>query len=142
MSETPAIGTPPEPDRTTRWLRAAQVSLYRLIAVALMLGALLLWSRFFGFGVGFALTDTAERGTVLALAALLPVAALGLWLVHAWGAVLWLAAAALHAAAVWYGAWPATGYALAFNLVAAALFAALLVALAVHGSRARRLNAT
>ena len=142
MRDMPAIGAAADPDRGTRALSGLRTAFSRIMAVVLFIFAIAVWGRIAGlpFGEPFSAIDTAPRIWLGIFAALLPLAGQGLWLEHAWGRVLWLAAVALHVAAIANGWWPAgwSALALLFHAVTVGLFAALEIAALFDHRRRRR----
>lgn len=69
----------------------------RMVAAACLYFAFKIWSDLIGYGSGGALRidllDTDQQAAVATLAALYPVAAIGLWLRGSWGPVVWTVAA-------------------------------------------------
>ncbi|MBD9371767.1 hypothetical protein IB238_03810 [Rhizobium sp. ARZ01] len=70
----------------------------RLMAVVCLWFALQYWAMLTGFSLGgrgrFDLLPPAWKAAATALAVMYPVAAVGLWLLAPWGAVVWVLAAA------------------------------------------------
>ena len=142
MTPERPLGAPLPPDRTSRVVATAFRAWATTLAVFLLAAALAVWLRLLDGG-GTQL-DAATRGWHVALlgafAVLLPLAALGTWLVQSWGVVLWLLAVALHALSVWLG-WAddgANGPVMAFNALALALFAPLQIARVWDATRVAR----
>jgi Family of unknown function (DUF6163) len=78
--------------RKRRWTRLL-IFYLRCLALLCMVRGLIDWSRILGF-IGsedqFLLTPLVGQASLVLLAVLSCVAAVGLWLTSAWGAVLWL----------------------------------------------------
>jgi fatty acid desaturase len=78
--------------RKRRWTRLLIVYL-RALALLCLVRSLMDWSLILGF-IGepdqFVQTGMAAQATIVLLAVLSAVAAVGLWLTSGWGAVLWL----------------------------------------------------
>jgi Family of unknown function (DUF6163) len=88
---------PAEETDTGRWTRRLVLFL-RVMAGVSMLKGLYHWSRVCGIGVGpnegFEFHSIAWQTATVFFAVIDLVAAVGLWLAAAWGAVIWLTAAA------------------------------------------------
>jgi len=78
-------------DRTARWTRRLVLFL-RVMAGVSMLKGLYHWARICGIGVGdpFEYHSIAWQTATVFFAVIDLVAAVGLWLAAAWGAVIWL----------------------------------------------------
>ncbi|MEP3436402.1 MAG: DUF6163 family protein [Hoeflea sp.] len=107
------IGTAPEAG--TGALEASFRLFVRLVALSCLVAGLQYWGRLIGYSDGgmsrFDLLPTYWQFASAALAVLLPVAAVGLWMQVSWGPVIWVVAAGseiiMHKAfPLWYGERP------------------------------------
>ncbi len=107
------IGTAPEAG--TGALEASFRLFMRLVALSCLIAGLQYWGRLIGLSDGgmsrFDLIPSYWRFAASALAVLLPVAAVGLWMQVSWGPVIWVVAAGaeiiMHKGfPLWYGERP------------------------------------
>ena len=111
---------------------AGRVSLLRLVALAYVAFAIMVWARLLGVDLGFMRpgTDGPAQAVAVVLAVLCPVTAVGLWSLAAWGQVVWAITMAVHAAAILNG-WPLVeepGIVLTFHIACVTTFALLVLA--------------
>ena len=144
MKDVPAIGDPPPLDRTGDLVSTIHRAFSQVVGLFLLAATVVLWARIFGLdwglGSSFAEARPAVRSNMAALAALLPIAALGMWQASAWGVILWLLAVALHVVGVLLG-WSEgrhVGPVLGFHLVSLSLLVVVETARAWDGRRRRR----
>ena len=111
------IGTAPEAD--TGALEASFRLFMRLVALSCLVAGLQYWGRLIGLSDGgmsrFDLIPYYWQLASAALAVLLPVAAVGLWMQVSWGPVIWVVAAGseivMHKGfPLWYGERPVAGH--------------------------------
>ena len=127
MRDMPAIGAAPDPDRATRTIAGLRTAFARTLALLLSAVTLVVWARIAGLALpalGLDVEGTAGWAFRLALAFLLPLAVVGLWLSQPWGRVLWLASVAIHLVAM-VGSGDLSGWALlafVFHAVTLGLF--------------------
>lgn len=107
------IGTAPEAG--TGALEASFRLFMRLVALSCLVAGLQYWGRLIGYSDGgmsrFDLIPSYWQFASASLAALLPVAAVGLWMQVSWGPVIWVVAAGseiiMHKGfPLWYGERP------------------------------------
>ncbi len=123
-----------EKNPTARRIAQAEAIFLRIVALALLYFAILYWMRVTGLSPGpesgFDRMSNHWRVVSASLSVVLPVAALGLWGLHAWGVVVWIGAAVAEIAM--YGLlqsmFGTDTPRLIFHLVALAILAALFVA--------------
>ena len=138
------LGQPRAPTRAEAGLRTVRAVFLRVIAVAGFAATAGTWAHVLGLSAlpaaPFLALPFDAQAVLAVLAALLPVASLGVWFGHSWGAVLWLLAVAVQVWSVALGSWPVEGtaFVLGFHATTVALFAALQIACFAAERRASR----
>ena len=136
------VGT--EPEAVTGALDASFRLFVRLVALSCLVAGLQYWARLIGFSDGgvsrFDLIPSYWQLASAALAVLLPVAAVGLWMQVSWGPVIWVVSAGAEIVMhkgfpLWYGERPVLVIA---HVVVISVYIAFRVALFVKARQEAR----